>query len=229
MVKNLIIFTIGAAVGATAAAFYVKNQCEKRSEDKIASMREYVRKLEAQIIGVYSGENSENPPEEDSETESVPTNSQKNSKRDHKNREEDENYHKYQAPYAYKVKNIHDDEDEEGEIGDYEAAVEASKNQLAYERSLVANSKNKPRLIRADEFDEAEFEHHDKVCLEFYTEDCILYNPEEDEIITDPHSIIGDSLEKFGFISNDEPVIYVRNISRGSDYEITKIFDAYGE
>ena len=82
MVKNIIIFSIGAAVGATAAAFYVKNQCEKRSEDKIASMREYVRKLEAQIIGYYSGENSENPLEEDSETESVPTNSQKNSKKE---------------------------------------------------------------------------------------------------------------------------------------------------
>lgn len=233
MIKYLVTFIAGAAVGATAAAFFVKNKEEKKSEDKIASMREYVRKLEGQILENYKGENSDSGT---CEVETVGTNSQKlqdsQNRRnkiervDMKNRE---SYSKYQAQYAYKTYHSDpaeyeypsEDDDEDEDVGKYDNLME--------EMSKVANSREKPKLITADAYDDIEFEHHDKVQLEFYQEDCVLFNPEEDEIVTDPEALLGDSMEKFGFIHNDERVIYVRNVSRGTDYEIVKIFDAYGE
>ena len=85
--------------------------------------------------------------------------------------------------------------------------------------------KAKPKIIRASEFDEYEF--HDKVTLYYHTEDGVL-STEDGEIVDDVEAYIGDALTKFGYADNDdEEVIYVRNINRGTDYEVAKVFGSY--
>lgn len=223
MIKYLVTFIAGAAVGGTAAAFFVKKKCEKKAEDQLSSMREYVRKLETQVLDAYkTNDGDADDYREVPETENVLPNSKKSEKCGYKNDESSTNYHKYQAPYAYKTYGVEYEHPEDDEDEDFDG-------NLMEERSRIANSKEKPKLISADSYDDMEFEHHDKVQLEFYQEDCVLFNPEENEIVTDPVALLGDCMEKFGFIHSTEKVIYVRNVSRGTDYEIVKIFDAYGE
>ena len=83
-----------------------------------------------------------------------------------------------------------------------------------------------PRLIKAEDYgNDRTLEMQE---LFYYTDTCTLTD-EEDEVISGERAelLLGDALIKFGFDTNDEDTIYVRNERHGADYMITKIRAPY--
>lgn len=98
------------------------------------------------------------------------------------------------------------------------------------EMTAEMNSGKKPKLITCESWDN-EYPQNDKIQLEYYTgengTDGCLVDVEADEEIFDEDRVVGDCLDKYGFRTNDEDVIYVRNFAFGADYEITKVRHAF--
>lgn len=94
------------------------------------------------------------------------------------------------------------------------------------EGEKVKNSKRQPRIISAEKFGEDGFS---PIYLDFYTEDQALVQSDETEAkeIDEVRDWIGDALEKYGFATNNEPRIYVRNFDRKCDYEILKVWERF--
>ena len=94
----------------------------------------------------------------------------------------------------------------------------------------VTNVKKEIKVIKDSEF--GEVPNFAKQYLLYYTETDTLTITEgkgiEDEIGFDEiEGMIGDALTKFGFKTNDQLKICVRNYRDGCDYEISKVFGPY--
>lgn len=94
------------------------------------------------------------------------------------------------------------------------------------EGDTKGSKKRAPRIIKADDFGEDGFT---QIYLDFYTEDKALVITDETEAkeVDEVRDWIGNALEKYGFESNDEEKIYVRNFNRKEDYEILKVWDRF--
>lgn len=94
------------------------------------------------------------------------------------------------------------------------------------EGDTKGSKKRAPRIIKADDFGEDGFA---QIYLDFYTEDKALVITDETEAkeVDEVRDWIGNALEKYGFESNDEEKIYVRNFNRKEDYEILKVWDRF--
>lgn len=83
-------------------------------------------------------------------------------------------------------------------------------------------------IINFDEFAN-EYPHHFKLALTYYELDGILAN-DQDEIVDDVSRLLGENvMNSFGDDPDDPNSVYVRNLSEGADYEITKVSSGYGE
>lgn len=117
----------------------------------------------------------------------------------------------YDMPYPDVIdKDYHEDD---------ELPEDPPENDLQYE---------KPFVISREEFDEG-YPHFDKITITYYAEDDVLAD-EQDEIIPDIEAVVGyDSLSRFGDMSDDDCVVYVRNGRLGADYEIILTQESYSE
>lgn len=82
-------------------------------------------------------------------------------------------------------------------------------------------------VITTEEFSEGRTDH-DKLTITFYEDDGVLAD-ENEEIIEDPYSLIGDALERFGEGSEDAEIVYVRNERIAVDYEVVRLSKSYAE
>ena len=228
MLKSALIFMSGAVVGGSAAALVtfkvLKKRFERVSDEKIKSMQEYVDFLRQKDEAGNLAQGLDYIHEDDdalnqvNEKDGLMKRAKNEDKKVRANQMTDyTSYYKGGAPTDISEFE-HPEEDADGEE---EKAIKES-----YEMTKLANSKEKPKIIKASDYEEYEF--HDKITLYFYKDDQIL-TTEDEEIVDDPEALLGDSLTKYGFNTNDESVIYVRNLSRGTDYEVAKVFDAFGE
>lgn len=84
---------------------------------------------------------------------------------------------------------------------------------------------NKPHIIPNTHFWEGE-DGYNQVVLTYYEGDNTLAD-ERDDILDAPDSVVGMANLKFGHMSADENVVYVRNTRLGTDYEICRSFGKY--
>jgi gas vesicle protein len=95
-------------------------------------------------------------------------------------------------------------------------------------RDSIARSRMEPHVITYEEFNET-MEEYDKVSINFYEDDEILTD-ENDEVIPYPVDVIGsEALNMFGEGSEDPEIVYVRNDKMGTDYEIARLSKSYAE
>lgn len=80
-----------------------------------------------------------------------------------------------------------------------------------------------PFVIRPEEYGDNDYEMKS---LAYYA-DFVLADNDDDEIISDPESIIGDGLNHFGEYEDDS--VHVRNINNECDYEILKHEKTFSE
>ena len=104
------------------------------------------------------------------------------------------------------------------ETDKYEKLIRGYKG----EDGTVEKEQIKPYVISPEEFGEF---GNDTVSLTYYS-DFVLAD-EDDEIIVDPESIIGDALEHFGEYEDD--AVHVRNENVECDYEILKSEKTFSE
>ena len=99
-----------------------------------------------------------------------------------------------------------------------------SKKTKAEDKPKGKSMNKEPEIISFDEFFDEE-NQNDKSTINYYTEDDVV-SDERDEVLD--HDVVGDdNLDRFGYMSNDPDVLYVRNYKLGIDYEICKIKDSY--
>lgn len=97
---------------------------------------------------------------------------------------------------------------------------EPSPEEEAFE--FHQKNKNKPpKIISAEAYSNLPA-HIEQGVLYFYSLDEVLAD-ENEEYIEEPEMLIGDALTKYGFIDNDESLIFVMNYATDTCYEIQKI------
>lgn len=205
MVKEIIIFASGAMVGAAIAVPITKKKVAKKEKDlenQNRSKDEYINELEERIkldeLAVGSGYIQKEEEKDEKKVKSVIL---KPPVRD------------YTVYFKQKAESEHPREDE---IGDYIMETEEIRDDRG------------PNVVSYEEYWSPEYEYHEKVELNYFTEDEILANP-ENEVVENAEILIGNALRSSGFTKNDEKVIYVRNYELCSDYEIAKVFGAYAD
>jgi hypothetical protein len=86
----------------------------------------------------------------------------------------------------------------------------------------------KPYVISFLDFCEGN-DKQDKVTLSYYLDGVLIEEP-DGEMVDDRIGMIGaDALDRFGELSDDSDVVYVRNEKLGIDFEIVKVDTPYTE
>lgn len=222
MLKELVIFAAGAAIGTIGGCIFFKMHYEKIAREEIQSVKDAFDRRMEEIEGEdrtslkdpsIGADTDEKPESEITNANSLASNYKVSS---------DVDYTKY-----YKASNVDPAEEEHPE--------EEVDEELDYIRGEALNEEikskkgKKPILIKADDFGET-FETMD---LYYYTDDDVLANDAEEMIGENDGGelyLVGDCLEKFGFKTDDsQKTVYVRNYDLGIDYCVTKIWGAYVE
>lgn len=212
--KILLSFLGGAATGALICFAILKEKYEALANEEIENIKDYYQKEMEKIDDAY---------EEELDL-LINTMNRDIDERDKK--EEKKTYVDYVKKYSPDeiVKDkYHDmpypDDIDEDYYEDDGPPDDPPENDLQYEE---------PFVISREEFDEG-YPHFDKITITYYEKDDVLAD-EQDEIIPDIEAVVGyDSLSRFGDMSDDEYVVYVRNGRLGADYEIVLTQESYSE
>lgn len=102
--------------------------------------------------------------------------------------------------------------------------IEASQAMSEYRK------KNKDKIvpIQSDEWD-TDFPEvdYDKKDLHYFTEDGILCDDDGNKITDREYEFLGPKPRQFGWMENDEPVIYIRNNPMETDFQVWKHKETY--
>lgn len=226
MYKNVLIFAGGGFLGGLIGYLTTKSAYEKANERDIEDYKRYfqekIDELEAKLKEARTNETMAKlriDPEKPVETlEEVKK--EENEELRAKDQSEPRDYHSYFG-------NIEDEEvGPEDDIAEDDDAESVDEDFRAGERASLDMKLGNIKLIRADEFgDDCRFEPK---TLFYYAGDDVLAT-EEDEEITDISRTVGNALDKYGFRTNGERVIYVRNPNFSTDYEIQKVDGFFSE
>ena len=216
--KSVIIFTLGAATGGLVATLFwrekYRQKYQKQADEKVESMLDYVNRIRERSEGSKARTKYE-----------IKNENEVNSPKD-----KDKVRVTYHDIYTGSVTNRAEDKLAESEYPREEAEESGESGDERSERTerMKDTKGEKPKIIKAVDF-ENQYTWFDKCTLLYYTEDGVLANADDGEPVDDVERFVGDALDKFGFRNNDEEVIFVRNFSRGSDYEIAKVFGAWAD
>lgn len=208
--KVLIGYVIGAAMGSLGTYICVKDHYKKVADKEIKSVKENILERTKAVYSVV---------EPKCKTDRV----------------FDENY-------------ISEEKEEiraKGEPKDYTSfykgggEVEVVLNTLAEsehptdDKPTSKKKKKNPRIIKGEEFDSGS--EYRKLTVYYYIGDGVVADEEDETELEDLtgkklgsyRDLVGNCIGKYGFDSNDETVIYVRNENIMVDFEIMKDFGSY--
>lgn len=206
--KTIIIFFAGVTIGAAGMYIGVKNKFQKKADEEISEMRDFVSKKIAECHGktvaykeqldqykLVTGDNSYDQEAADQ-------------------REREALYGDIEKVNEYINKYEYSSAEDEHPMDD---------DEYAEYRDQKAQKDTRPRIISEDEF--ADFPHFDKETLLYYAEDEVLCD-ESLNIVDYADRLFGLLLEDF-YDDDDIEEVFVRCASNGSDYYIKKVFDSY--
>ena len=203
---NLIIFTVGAAIGSAVTWKIVKDRYEKIVQEEIKSVKE--------VFADRFSDSSEEPSSEESDDEM-----------------EEDPLSDYRKICWDDLEDLDPSELEEEEYqADYAGAVVSKYEDIAniYKEggadNMPSSEPREPYIIEPIEF--GELDGYKTFELTYY-EDGILED-EDYEIVRNPEEIIGpDALGSFGEYEDDS--VFVRNERLRADFQILKDYRAYDE
>lgn len=82
-----------------------------------------------------------------------------------------------------------------------------------------------PRIISFDKMGELDNSYDNQVLYFYMYDDTVV--DEDDNVIDEPHLLLGDCLEKYGFVDNDEKMIFVQNFRLRTVYEVEKVWKSF--
>lgn len=232
MIKELVIFAAGAAIGAGVTVLIMRKKYDEKynklledaiksdADFKLQEVNKKLAELKARESGYIQSSGDEKPTEDKNDKKINKVKALDPNKKAGDSKLGKPNYIDYTSYYEAKASC-------EYPRDEYDSAEQSAlyEGERANEE---AHSGKRPRIVSRGEYDSPEFEHHDRTTLYYYTEDNVLAT-EEDEVIEDPSTLIGDALDKFGFRNNDEEVIYVRNYGFQTDFEVEKRDTSFAE
>lgn len=248
--KSVLIFISGAAAGSLVTWFSVKKIYELKADMEIEEVkRVYEEKVNELDENRSSKEGTLKGPEE------IPEDGEKLSHKEIierlNNKPDILDYTKYFKPGGEKMDGVaeilrdaKEEADKTGLTEEQLAEMEAPEDDepysdeedmdqtLEYEdyqlngasREAIADDKP-PYEIEPSDW-ELTCGNYEKISLIWYQFDQIVANEEGETV--DEHLLIGDIISETGFDDNDADVLYVRNDKIMADFEITKVYEAYG-
>lgn len=124
-------------------------------------------------------------------------------------------------------------ETEETEAGEKETVTEVVTHNIlvdgkpldrddeAWEKEVAERSEDRPYVISEEEFFENE-QDFEQWSMTYYAGDDVL-TTEKDEVVEDVDAMVGEgNLQKFGHMSKDMHLVYIKNNKRGLDFEIAR-------
>ena len=218
MIKNIIIFSMGVVAGATASYIYAKNKYEQVAEEEIASMREYTnRRIEAykneaaksnKMLEMIASVESSTKEEEMKDVGKI-------------------DYTSFTSNKKEDTKELYLEEYDEELEGDDDEFDEEYHKEEEFNNLNEGHLEKPPFIISSEEF--GTLPVNDSRTLMYYTFDDVLAT-EEEEVISDIHEHLGDTLDEIGFVNdNNMPFYYVRNMPLNVDYEIVKVQSSFEE
>lgn len=223
MYKNVLIFAAGGFLGGLIGYLATKSVYEKANEHDIEEYKAYYQeKIDILEANLKEAKTDATMAKLEIEPKKPVKAVEKDEKSEFKEVEsrKSRDYHSYFGNIEDEEVGPEDDFVEDEDAGNVDADFRAG------ERVSLDMKTQNIKLIRADEFgDDCRFEPK---TLFYYAGDDVLAT-EEDEEITDISRTVGNALDKYGFRTNGERVIYVRNPNFATDYEIQKVDGFFSE
>lgn len=241
MIKEILLFSGGILVGAAAGIIGTKLILEKKIDKK------YQDKADKEILEAmekhFKDGGSKTEPgweaDKDSLSDSDITSvAEKAVQKEQEKKNQKINYTAYsengvEKPDDMIVKpkktivepeDIEDDEEDEVENWDRQEEENYIKGLRDSER-WSRERLNRPKIIKREDYGEDPL--LEKATLFYYPDEDILAFAEDMEEIFDENYNVGDCLTKYGFKTNNEETIYVRNSYAGYDFKIIKRFEKF--
>ena len=218
--------TIGGAAGVVGSMFFWKRYFSKKADEKIEQFFEETNEYK-RTVDSYSADEEEKTEVSDSRPEPNLDLAEIKRRLEYNNAQTTN----YAAMYSSKDKlaELTDDEIEELNA-ESESPSEEDEDEVVFSQMDDYHNKNKnrdPRIISEDDIGDLPNGYSNET-LFLYTFDKILVD-EDDNEVEDAEQIIGNCLEKYGFLYSDERIIFVQNFKLDTVYEIQKIDAAWSE
>lgn len=214
----LISFAAGTLVGGIAGIFgskkYFEKKAKKTIDERCLELEEYYEhndefkrvKLNDELKEVTTNTGRENGILPTNERDQLRNSKYEKIRTDYKGI--------YKSQYVDPAEKEHPEDDSDA---DSERAFDEHQQ----------NKKRPPRIISFQTLGELGNEWEEKTLM-YYIENDVL-TTEEDVPIEDRELLVGDCLDKYGFVNSDEEIIYVQNFTLNTVYEVQKIFSEYEE
>ena len=249
VVKNVIIFMSGAAVGATGMYLGVKKYFELKADLEIEDVRKVYEDKINEELGTKSSADGDIEGPKELEGERPLTHKEIIERMN--NKPDLHDYTRYFKEKGERIDGVTEALRDAKEAADLEglseeelAEMEHPQDDISYtdeedreeslnyidhelngaSRDAIAEDKD-PYEIEASDF-ELTCSSYDKISLTYYMFDQIVAN--DDEEVVDEAILIGDVIESSGFSGNEDDILFVRNDKIMADFEITKVYEPYG-
>lgn len=229
-VRELLIFTVGAAVGGLSTWFGVRKYYEIKADLEVEQVKEAYNNKIAQIDGIKTSLAGDIEGPEEIPSEKIEEIKAKNSiVQKLTNKPPLTDYTKY---FEGRKSGEEESEELQNELAKMEHPEEEDREQTLEELDEQLNGAHRkaveenigPRLIDRSDF-ELTCDQYDKISLLYYISDDILCEDNNDEV--NRYDVVGDLLESSGFVDNDDEEMFVRNDKLSTDFEVTKVYTPY--
>lgn len=258
MNKNILFFIggllTGAAGGFFAGKYFYEKKANDRADQQIQEMEDYYEETYGDALADrYKRESSDevevNPVEDDETTNTGREDGVLSPERREEIKRNLVRNHEQTTNYAamYRQKNgasnaeeefdgghPPDSDEDEDEIGnnieedppEEPAETDAEEEFIQQEEERQRNKQRSPRLISEDSLGDIPGYYSQEILLYYVLDETMV--TEDDDVIDDYHQLLGDCMEKYNFIDNDdENVIFVRNFQTDTVYEVRKVNKAW--
>lgn len=198
MLKMLLSFVAGVGIGVAGSILYLEKKYQKKYNEQIEEMEEYYKKSDSYKRESYGSEGGED--------EVVSVEERKNNKISKGSG----------ARTVVQYDKMYDEEDEDSQ-------VMSPEEEAHYDH--LRNRDKPPELLSYEKTGELP-EYYDHQVWYFYSYNEVMVS-EDGEVIEDYERFLGDCLDKFDFIDNDEKLIFVVNYEYATLYEIQKVMAEY--
>lgn len=209
ILKSMLLFATGGGIGYGIACYICKAKYEAKLSEELSDMEDY-----------YVARHPDKKPRENGYATE---------------KKIDESNTEYVKPEPRDYTKYYEETDKPADPAETESPADDDADDyyegLELEKEKMENKGKKPKQIKASDFGSEP--NYGTLSLLYYTENEILtIHDEEDEsediiYLDEIADFIGDALDKFDFRHNDQEVIYVRNFSRCTDFEITKVYGSF--
>lgn len=204
-IRDLIILSAGVGIGAGVTNKIMKAKYEKMMQVEVKGVKEY-----------YEAKHSN---DETTADELQPV--RKPIKKEGNVTEYNNAIKQYNAPRKTMDGRLPEHNDSPPEDEAMDESMENSYNEQMGRKYELSEVYGEPFVISLQEFTE-EMQQFDKLSISYYEGDDTVVD-EDEEIIEEPHELLGDgALNCFGEGSEDPDIVYVRNAKLAIDYEVIR-------